>query len=190
MVINEIKAESEATFEWTEPKMIGVSKVVFDVAKLKIDSIYQNRNEEGSKTLTKTKEGFIVNQKKAVAIAEHFMMNAYQGVSSERVVPPLTVGIVGEGDDAVTYLIGGHGRSAGLLLAQSGVEDGMAKTLLCDGKDEKLSEADKEKLTANLRMLQIRKYQCANIRDLHWLASLRTLIHSTVSVSRRKNAVT
>ena len=172
MVIKEIKAGSSSDFEWTEPTVIGVSKVVFDVAKLKIDSIYQNRNEEGSKTLTKTKEGFIVNQKKAIAIAEHFMMNAHQGVSSERVVPPLTVGIVGEGDAAVTYLIGGHGRGAGLLLAQSGVNDGMAETLLCDDKDKKLSEADKAKLTENLSKLQIRKYQCANIRDLHWLASL------------------
>ena len=172
MVINEIKAGSPSDFEWTEPTMLGISTLIFDVEKLKIDSVYQNRNEEGSKTLTRTKEGFIVNQKKAIAIAEHFMMNAHQGISSECVVPPLTVGVIGEGKDAETYLIGGHGRGAGLLLAQSGVNDGMAETLLCDDKDKKLSEADKAKLNENLRKLQIRKYQCANIRDLHWLASL------------------
>ena len=172
MTINEHTMEAVIQFEdWTEPEQIGgITIINFDPANYKIEGSLQNRMESGKKKLVTTKEGFVVNQSKIDAIADYYLLQARRGESSHMVVDPLTIAILNDEE----YFIGGHGRAAGLMLARERVEQkdkDHLKSLFELGKDVEVSDSDMD-LMENLKKLRVRKFACANRRDLEWLAAM------------------
>ena len=142
---------------YTEPVFKETVVVDFDAAEYKTQRELQNRKGSKGRQVKTTEQGFHVYTDSQDALSEHFLLKARDGVESHDAVPSMTVAVV----NGEKYLIGGHHRAAGLVLArEKAIKEDYQKMFSAEGID----------LASHLEKISIDLWECKNEYELRILA--------------------
>jgi len=153
--------------EYTEPTHVGIETIEFNPEDVRTKRELQNRKGTKARQLKSTDDGFFVYADSVDSISEHFLNNARNGVSSENAVPALTVARM----NGETYLIGGHHRAAGLVLARQKVEKASDLDAEKDAEIINTFFGDSDETVQDkLAQIQVDVWECKNEYEMRILA--------------------
>ena len=143
--------------KYSEPELVGTEVVEFNPDEYHTKRELQNRQGTKNRQIKMTEQGFYVYSDSQDALSEHFLLNAKNGVNSEDAVPALTVAVM----DGRKYLVGGHHRAAGLVMAREKANN---------EKQQELFDAQGIDLTSKLGSIKVETWNCSNEYELKILS--------------------